>query len=472
MADIAEMVSVAKSAKRANPFRITDPERVPAKRYYDEEFFKLEAEHLWGHAWQMACRLEQIPNIGDWIEYKILGKAVIVVRTREGVKAFHNACRHRGVPLTEGSHGNCGAKGFICPFHGWRWNMDGENTFVYGKHLFNEELLDKKELALKPCRVELWGGCAFINFDDKAPAFRDCIGPVADRLEAHGMSKLRSEWWYATVLPANWKIAMEAFMEGYHVMATHPQLQRAVPALYNTRYGNDTGGLGLPINPNQSVRDNIKSQLENLKLLSSGMAGLVHAKEIAIAEQLVDAELPDDPAKAVPMWYGMVQDQITRQLRAKGEDVPDLNAVAVSDPVNAVEYLFPHYFLLPFFSGMSSYRIRPLGPESCLFEIWSLTHFAPGEEPAPPMEPTVLPFNSQEFPMIPRQDYSNIPIQQQGLHAAGFEFMRLAKNVEGLISNYQRLIDGYIDGVAPEKLAKANHLLGGNFDGRIEDLGF
>ena len=89
-----------------------------------------------------------------------------------------------------------------------------------------------------------------------------------------------------------------------------------------------------------------------------------------------------------------------------------------------------------------------------------------------PMGPTVLPYNSQDFPMIPRQDYSNIPIQQQGLHAAGFEFMRLAKNVEGLISNYQRLIDGYIDGVAPEALAEANHLLGGNFDGKIEDLGF
>ena len=51
--------------------------------------------------------------------------------------------------------------------------MDGENTFVYGKHLFSERQLDKADLALKPCRVELWGGCAFINFDDDAPSFRD-----------------------------------------------------------------------------------------------------------------------------------------------------------------------------------------------------------------------------------------------------------------------------------------------------------
>ena len=88
------------------------------------------------------------------------------------------------------------------------------------------------------------------------------------------------------------------------------------------------------------------------------------------------------------------------------------------------------------------------------------------------MEPTVLPFDSPEFPPIPRQDYSNIPIQQRGLHTRGFEFMRLSKDVEGLISNYQRIIDGYLAGVPQEKLAKANHLLGGNFDGKVLDLDF
>jgi nitrite reductase/ring-hydroxylating ferredoxin subunit len=453
------------------PFQITDPERIPARRYFDEEFYKLECERVWPHVWQMACRLEQIPKVGDWTEYQILDKSVIVVRTKQGVKAFHNACRHRGVPLANG-HGNCQAHGFICPFHGWRFNMDGDNTFVYGKHLFSERQLDKADLALKPCRLELWGGCAFINFDDRAPSFHETIGPVANRIEAHGMSKLRSEWWFATVLPANWKVAMEAFMEGYHVMRTHPQLQKASPALYNMMYGTDTGGIGQPVNPNLTVRQNIQQQIDSLELLSVGMAGMVHAKEVEIARQFLDVELPEDPVKAVPMWYGIVQDQITKQLRAKGESVPDLNAVAVSDPVNAVEFLFPHYFLLPSFASMSSYRIRPLGPESCLFELWSLTTVAEGKEPTTPLKPTYLPYDSQEFPPIPRQDYSNIPAQQKGLHAEGFEFMRLSKEKEGMISNYQRIIDGYLSGVVPEKLASATQLLGGNFDGKILDLGF
>ena len=92
--------------------------------------------------------------------------------------------------------------------------------------------------------------------------------------------------------------------------------------------------------------------------------------------------------------------------------------------------------------------------------------------PEAPQEPIVLPYDSQEFPPIPRQDYGNIPIQQQGLHADGFEFMRLSKDIEGMISNYNRIIDGYLSGVSLEKLAPATHLLGGNFDGKILDLGF
>ena len=454
------------------PFEITDPERIPTPRYYDEAFYKAECEKLWPHVWQMACRLEQIPNVGDWVEYSNLGKSVIVVRTKDGVKAFHNACRHRGVPLVnENGHGNCKAQGFICPFHGWRWNAEGKNTFVYGRHMFDERQLDEGDLALRPCRAEEALGCVFINWDDNAPSFRDTMGPLIDNLDAHGQVGQRAEWWFATELPANWKVAMEAFMEGYHVMRTHPQLQRAVPGLYNSMYGHDTGGIGDQVNPNWTKQQNIEAQNLNLRLLSEGMAGMIHAKEVAIAAQIPADILPDDPEQMLMHWFGAVQHQITEQLRAKGENVPDLNAVAVSNPIKAVEFLFPHYFLLPFFTSTSAYRIRPTGPETCLFEIWSLTHFAPGSEPDPVMEPTVLPYDSDKFPPIPRQDYSNIPIQQKGLHASGFDFMRLSKVIEGLISNYNRIIDGHLRGDDPQKLAKATHLLGGNFDGPIIDLG-
>jgi phenylpropionate dioxygenase-like ring-hydroxylating dioxygenase large terminal subunit len=218
--------------------RVTDPERVPVQRYFDRGFYQAELDRLWPHVWQMSCRLEQIPAVGDWIEYSSLGQSVIVVHTAAGIKAFHNACRHRGVPLVdEDTHGNCGALGLVCRFHGWRYGMDGENNLVPGCDLLSSRQLEPAEIALRPCRVETWGGCAFINHDDETPDLRSCLGPVAERLEAHGLGDLRAEWWYSTRLPANWKTAVEAFLEGYHVMATHPQLYRAMPGLFDGWYG-------------------------------------------------------------------------------------------------------------------------------------------------------------------------------------------------------------------------------------------
>ena len=472
------MLKSANPGLRPVPFPVNDPERIPAQRYYDEDFYQAELDHLWPHVWQMACRLEQIPEPGDWIEYNNVGHSVIIVRTSDGVKAFHNACRHRGVPLTgnrEFASGNCAKTGLVCPFHGWRWNMEGENTFVYGRHLFSERQLQADDINLKPCRSEVWGGCVWINHDDDAPSVKESLGPVADRLEAHGVQNLRAEWCYGTHLPANWKVAMEAFMEGYHVMTTHPQLQEASPLLYDGMYRFERKPEFEMADPAKSLKENVASTIHAMELLGEGMAGMVHAKEVEIAKSLADVdslgvEFPEDKNQALRMWLGILQDQISKRLQAAGEPVPDLNTVCQTDPIHAVEFLFPHYFLLPYFTSMSAYRIRPTGPESCFFEIWSLTMFPEGQEPDPVMEPIVLPYDSQDFPPIPRQDYSNIPIQQKGMHAKGFEFMRLSKDVEGLVSNYQRLIDGYLAGVPLEKLAKANHELGGNFDGPIKDF--
>jgi nitrite reductase/ring-hydroxylating ferredoxin subunit len=478
-------MGVLKSADgglRPVPFPIDDPERIPVKRYFDAEFYQAELDYLWPNVWQMACREEQIPEVGDWIEYENVGKSVIVVRTATGVKAFHNACRHRGVPFAGGTplgashataHGNCAKSGFVCPFHGWRWNMDGESTKVYGKHLFSDRQLEHAELNLIPCRAEAFIGCVWINHDDDALPVRASIGPLAERLEAHNIDKLRAEWCYGAVLPANWKIAMEAFMEGYHVQQTHPQLQHAAPMMYDSLYAMPRGPMPQMAMDDLSHTENQELQVRSLELLGEGMAGMVHEKEVAIARSMIGIEegLPEDKNQAMFMWLGMVMHQISERLKAAGEPIPDLCTVAQTHPINAVEFLFPHYFLLPYFSSMSAYRIRPLGPESCFFEIWSLTFFPEGQEPDPIMEPTVLPYDSPEFPPIPRQDYSNIPIQQRGLHAQGFEFMRLSSQIEGMISNYQRIIDGYLAGKPAEALAAATTKLGGNFDGRIEELG-
>jgi len=453
-------------ALNAVPHRVTNPELIPAERYYDEEFFRLEQERFWPHVWQMACRLEEIPQIGDYVEYTILDKSVIVVRTRDGVKAFHNACRHRGVRLVNGP-GTCGKQGFVCPFHGWRWNSEGENTFVFGREIFSEELLDRAEIDLAPCRVELWGGCAFINFDDNAAPLLDCLGPVAQRLNARHIDKLKMDWWYATVLPTNWKLAMEAFMEGYHVMQTHPQLHHLAPG---SAYGPDAEGK-MPT-PGGTSREVINTSVDFMARLSSGMAGMVHETEVAVLEKLRDMDAPEDPMEAMMAFYARAQAEITKDGLERGAPMFDIPKVNQEHPFADVEFMFPHYFLLPSFAAMSSYRIRPLTAETCLFEIWSLVLRPEGEDYDTPTSPIVLPYDSDQFPEIPRQDYSNLPRQQLGLHASNFKHMRLSRDQEGMISNYQRLIDGYLAGLDRETLEKAQPIVNSGYNAPIHDIGF
>jgi hypothetical protein len=135
-------------------------------------------------------------------------------------------------------------------------------------------------------------------------------------------------------------------------------------------------------------------------------------------------------------------------------------------------YCFPHFFVLPMYSSASSYRFRPLGPEETLMEIWSLTRFAPGQEPDTPPIPEAWAPDDRRWPPIPRQDFGNLPKQQLGLHAQGFEYMRLSELGEGHISNLHRTIDGFLEGLSHPQLRKALEALNVNpLEQPIVDLG-
>ena len=108
------MPADTESALHVVPFRITNPELIPAARYYDQEFFEAEKRHLWPRVWQMACRLEEIPEPGDYTVYTILDHSVLMLHTKDGVRGFRNACRHRGVRLANGP-GHCGSEDITCP---------------------------------------------------------------------------------------------------------------------------------------------------------------------------------------------------------------------------------------------------------------------------------------------------------------------------------------------------------------------
>lgn len=113
-------------------------------RYIDPKFAELEYEKLWNEVWQSAARLDEIPNPGDYTTYDIGRQSATVVRVDENtVKAYHNACPHRGTALSEGC-GTFDNARIVCPFHGWKWDLSGNNFFIMEPQEFkNGELTAK-----------------------------------------------------------------------------------------------------------------------------------------------------------------------------------------------------------------------------------------------------------------------------------------------------------------------------------------
>jgi phenylpropionate dioxygenase-like ring-hydroxylating dioxygenase large terminal subunit len=142
--------------------------------YICPQYARSERDKLWLKVWQMACREEEIPNVGDYYVYEILDQSVIVVRIGEDeIIAHHNACRHRGRKLLEG----CGrATHFHCPYHGWQWSLQGENTHVLNAEHWNGAL-DAQRLRLKSVKVARWAGFVFINFDPDCAPFSQHLRP-------------------------------------------------------------------------------------------------------------------------------------------------------------------------------------------------------------------------------------------------------------------------------------------------------
>jgi phenylpropionate dioxygenase-like ring-hydroxylating dioxygenase large terminal subunit len=416
------------------------PDRVTKERYLDPDFFALEAELLWPRVWQMACRLEEIPQAHDVVEYEILDQSVIVLRTADlGVRAFQNACRHRGVKLVEGRATS--ERGFTCPFHGWCYGEDGANTFVSRRSTFAEHNLAPDDIGLRPVRCEVWGGCAWINLDPEAPPLRDCIEPFATVLDAWHVESLRTEWWSSFHLPVNWKLAEAAFLEQYHVLETHPQLRML---------GRFPPRNGEAFDPKTFV----DHELDYLRTMSEGMAGMVHASDVRIAEGL-SVVLPTEQTEAIATWDRELNDAVVAWHRAEGHDMPDLNELEATGLNQPMGFCFPHHFVLPMYSSASSYRFRPLGPEETLMEIWSLTRYPEGEEPTRPTPPEPLAHDDPRVPPIPTQDFSNLPRQQRGLHTNGFEYLRLSAGIEGGVANFERTVDAYLAGLPHEQLLPA-----------------
>lgn len=199
-------------------YRGSDP--IPAERYTSEEFARLERERMWPYVWQFAAREEELPEPGDYVVFENAGRSFILSRQDDGsIRAFHNVCLHRGRKLrTEDGH----ADTFTCPFHAFSWNKDA--SFNKMPCAWDFPHLDKAKMDLPQAEVGRWAGYVFIREEAGGPSLEEFLAPLPDHFKRWRHEECATVMHVAKEVPANWKVTMEAFMEAWHTIVTHPQL--------------------------------------------------------------------------------------------------------------------------------------------------------------------------------------------------------------------------------------------------------
>ncbi len=414
-----------------------EPTGIARTRYVDAEFHRSEVERMWGRTWQMACREEQIPEVGDSIVYEIADWSLIVVRTApQEIRAFHNSCLHRGTQLRTRPGRVTGLR---CPYHGFTWNLDGTLREIPCAWDFPH--VDEASFCLPQAQVGTWGGFVFVNVDDQAAPLEDHLEdlpwhfaewPLEDRyLTAH----------IVRTMPCNWKVALEAFIEAYHTMAVHPQLlPTAADSLteYDV-YGPHVSRMITAVGVNS---EHLGRELDDVEIVRAMLGSK-------------DAEVTIEPGSNARKVLG---ERVRASLRARTGR--DHTHVTDAELLDGIEYfLFPNFMPWAGFLTSFAYRFRPDGhdPDSCVIDIMVLEPVPEGDErPAAPATRYLGPDESWSdapelgvFGRVFNQDGSTFGRVQRGLRASVRPTTTLGSYQESRIRHFHATLDAYLDGRDP-----------------------
>jgi nitrite reductase/ring-hydroxylating ferredoxin subunit len=428
-------------------YQFLGDEDISTDRYFEAAYAKEELDKLWTRTWQFVCREEHIPEVGDYHVYDLGPYSFIITRVgKHDVRAYYNACLHRGTKLrASGTEGN--AREFKCSFHGWSWNVDGTNKEVVCEWDFPH--IDRKKLTLPEAKVELLGGFVFINMDPNAPTLASYLGSEA---MAHlNAWKLEDRYIYLHVvktIPCNWKLNIEAFMEAYHVVNTHPQVSvsnadaNSQYDIYGEHVNRFISPLGV-LSPHHYGKYTEQDILDQFTLGDSG--ALANAKR-TLPEGSTARQVMAD------MFRGMFE-QATNT---------DLSGVSDSELLDCYSYtLFPNTFLFPGISLPMVYRFRP-DPKDHRKSIYEVLFLRPvpkdGNRPMP-AEPIRLADNQSfkeaegmdpGFGAILDQDTDNLILQQEGIEASAKRGLTLGNYQEIRIRHFEKAIEKYL-AMAPQR---------------------
>ncbi len=193
-------------------------ETLPTWCYTSDAFYQREVERIWRRAWNFVGHVDQVAKPGDYLAMEFAGVPLIIVRGKDSViRAFANACRHRGSTLLDDGTGHCST--IVCPYHSWSYGLDG--TLLGAPEMHKTEGFKPAENGLVELRFGTWGGFLFVCFDNAAPPLATWLGGLPEKLECYGLDDMVLARRKVFDMACNWKIFVENAKESYHIGTVH-----------------------------------------------------------------------------------------------------------------------------------------------------------------------------------------------------------------------------------------------------------
>jgi phenylpropionate dioxygenase-like ring-hydroxylating dioxygenase large terminal subunit len=325
---------------------------VSIEPYISPDYFAREKRHIFKKVWQHVARVEELAEPGDFltVELPASDASLIVTRGRDGaLHAMHNVCSHRMNKVVYDERGN--ARKLYCKFHGWSYDLDGRLAGVPAEKSFFD--LDRAACALAPVAVDTWQGFVFVNTDPKpAMTLTEYLGPMYAALEGYPFHKMTSCFSWQTVVRANWKLAIDAFQETYHVAFVHgPSIAAALRR--------DKSGSIVPID---GLCDDFHRRLS-----IAGNPKSVYGNPKALTDDAPDATSASSGRAIADAALRLGRNGMATTFDASDRP-PGLNWTNDPDWAFDINVIFPDFYLSLRPNYMQAYNFRPISHNETLFD--------------------------------------------------------------------------------------------------------
>jgi phenylpropionate dioxygenase-like ring-hydroxylating dioxygenase large terminal subunit len=255
---------------------------LPAAFYCDARFYEHELQRLLLRHWHCVGHRSQAPSAGDFFLTDILGESLIIVRAEDGqIRALLNVCRHRGSRVCTLASGHAHGGVLVCPYHAWSYNLDG--SLRAARQM--PAALDRGAHGLQRLHAAEIEGLIFVSFAEVPLGLEHVQLALAASARAYGWASARVAHRETYAVRANWKLAVENYMECYHCGPAHAEYSRfhlyARPAALNfdadARLKERTAALGVSIREIDYWGLNAAAGQESADSVRSALADGVHS---------------------------------------------------------------------------------------------------------------------------------------------------------------------------------------------------